>query len=163
MKQAIYFRENYPEHSPSILSDAWLSVQGPQNLHMGSTWEWNSTNYSKNVPANECSEALEELVPKASAVYPGIKNWEVTGAVAGLRAMPPLTPHGSLPLLGCVDKFVGGNHSCKYWLFSGLGSRGLLYHAWLGKLLAQAVVSCNEDFLPSELTSWKQKLKQQQV
>lgn len=163
MKQAIYFRENYPEHSPSILSDAWLSVQGPQNLHLGSTWEWNSTNYSKNVPANECSEALEELVPKASAVYPGIKNWEVTGAVAGLRAMPPLTPHGSLPLLGCLDKFVGGNHSCKYWLFSGLGSRGLLYHAWLGKLLAQAVVSCNEDFLPSELTSWKQKLKQQQV
>ncbi|KAI5659059.1 hypothetical protein M9H77_27852 [Catharanthus roseus] len=153
-------RETYPEHSPSILSDAWVSVQGPRALHVGSTWEWNSTNYYRDVPITEASKALEELLPKASAVYPSIRTWEVAGAVAGLRAMPPLTPQGSLPLLGSVDNILGGNYSCKYWLFAGLGSRGLLYHAWLGKLLAQAVVSCNEEVLPSELTSWKQKLKQ---
>lgn len=156
----IFYRETYPEHSPSILSDAWVSVQGPRALHVGSTWEWNSTNYYRDVPITEASKALEELLPKASAVYPSIRTWEVAGAVAGLRAMPPLTPQGSLPLLGSVDNILGGNYSCKYWLFAGLGSRGLLYHAWLGKLLAQAVVSCNEEVLPSELTSWKQKLKQ---
>ncbi|XP_012071448.1 uncharacterized protein LOC105633467 isoform X2 [Jatropha curcas] len=148
-------REEYPDCGPSILSDAWLAVQGTRSLYMGSTWQWKSKNSSPNVSADEASSALEELLPKVSAFYPGIKDWTFTGARAGLRAMPPLTPHGSLPLLGCVDNFVGENYNCKYWLFGGLGSRGLLYHAWLGNLMAQAVLSCNEQLIPAELTSWK--------
>ncbi|XP_019256031.1 PREDICTED: uncharacterized protein LOC109234473 isoform X2 [Nicotiana attenuata] len=155
-----HIREEYPEHSPSILSDAWLAVQGPRTLYLGSTWEWKSRNYSRHVPEEEASKALEELLPKASAVYPAIKDWTITGACAGLRAMPPLTAEGSLPLLGCVDEFIGGPRECKYWLFTGLGSRGLFYHAWLGKLIARSVLSCNEDLIPSELTSWKHRVKQ---
>lgn len=149
------FREGYPDHAPSILSDAWLAVQGTHSLYMGSTWEWKSRNSFPDVSADEASKALQELLPKASAFYPGIKDWMFTGARAGLRAMPPLTPHGSLPLLGCVNDFVGKNSTCKYWIFGGLGSRGLLYHAWLGNLVAQAVLSCNEHLIPSELTGWK--------
>ncbi|OMO53913.1 hypothetical protein CCACVL1_28244 [Corchorus capsularis] len=56
---------------------------------------------------DEASNALQELLPKASAVYPGLRSWNFAGARAGLRAMPPLTPHGSLPLLGCLDTFLG--------------------------------------------------------
>ena len=126
---------------------------------MGSTWEWKSRNSSPDVSAEEAGEALKELLPKARAVYPVLKDWKFAGARAGLRAMPPLTPHGSLPLLGCVDDIVGKNRSSNYWLFGGLGSRGLLYHGWLGKLMAQAVLSCNEELIPHELTSWK-KLEQ---
>ncbi|XP_010488817.1 PREDICTED: uncharacterized protein LOC104766606, partial [Camelina sativa] len=147
----------YPDGGPSILSDAWLAVQGSRNLHMGSTWEWQSRNYSSDVTAEEASRALDELLPKASAVYPDIEKWRFAGARAGLRAMPPVTCHGSLPLLGCVDKLIGGaaRESSKFWVFAGLGSRGLLYHAWLGKLLANAVLSCNEEQIPCELTCWK--------
>lgn len=152
-----HMSESYPDHGPSILSDAWLAIQGPRNLYMGSTWEWNSKNYSPHVPADEASKALEELLPKAYAIYSPLKNWSFVGARAGLRAMPPLTPDGSLPLLGCINDIIGTKHSCQFWLFGGLGSRGLLYHAWLGKLLAQAVISCDEGVLPSELTSWKNK------
>lgn len=148
-------REDYPDYSPSILSDAWLAIQGNRSLYMGSTWEWKSRNSSPTVLEDEASMALHELLPKASAFFPGIKHWRFTGARAGLRAMPPLTPNGSLPILGCVNDLVGVNHSCKYWLFGGLGSRGLLYHGWLGKLTAIAVLSCNEDLIPYELTSWK--------
>jgi glycine/D-amino acid oxidase-like deaminating enzyme len=126
---------------------------------MGSTWEWKSRNSSPNVSVDESSSALQELVPKATMVYPAIKDWTFTGAKAGLRAMPPLTPHGSLPLLGCINDVIGGNYACKYWLFGGLGSRGLLYHGWLGKLIAQAMLSSNEELIPTELTSWK-KIKQ---
>lgn len=122
---------------------------------MGSTWEWKSTNSSPQVSEDEGSKALAELLPKVSAIYPSIKEWSFTRARAGLRAMPPLTPHGSLPLMGCIDEIVRHNSSCKYWLFGGLGSRGLLYHGWLGKLAAEAVLSCNEELIPSELTSWK--------
>ncbi|XP_073044164.1 uncharacterized protein [Primulina eburnea] len=150
-------REAYLDHSPSILSDAWLSVQGARRLDLGSTWDWKSMNHSREVTTGEASEAMKVLLPKASAVYPAIKYWTVAGAVAGVRAMPPLTAEGSLPLLGCVDEFVNGTHACKYWLFTGLGARGLLFHGWLGKLMAQAVLSRNEDLLPSELTSWKNK------
>ncbi|CAH8360197.1 unnamed protein product [Eruca vesicaria subsp. sativa] len=150
-------RESYPEGGPSILSDAWLAVQGPRDIHMGSTWEWQSRNYSPDVSAEEVSKALAELLPKASAVYPDIDKWEFAGARAGLRAMPPVTSHGSLPLLGCVDQLLGAAEggSCKFWVFGGLGSRGLLYHGWLGKLIAKAVLCCNEEVIPSELTSWK--------
>lgn len=122
---------------------------------MGSTWEWKSRNSSSNVSADEATEALKELLPKACSIYPVVKDWTFIGAKAGLRAMPPLTPHGSLPLLGCVNNIIGQNQTCKYWLFGGLGSRGLLYHGWLGKLMAQAVLSCNEELIPYELTSWK--------
>ena len=140
------------------MSDAWLAIQNPRNLYLGSTWEWKSYNYAQNVSVEEASKALEELLPKAAAVYPGITKWAFEGASAGLRAMPPLTGNGSLPLLGLIDDFISQTHSSKFWLFSGLGSRGLLYHAWLGKLMAQAVLACDEGVIPSELTSWRSKL-----
>ncbi|KAJ7979646.1 FAD-dependent oxidoreductase family protein [Quillaja saponaria] len=151
--------EGYPNHGPSILSEAWLAVQGPYNLHLGSTWEWKSKNSLSKVSADEASNALLELLPKASTIYPAIKDWVFTGARAGLRAMPPLTSYGSLPLLGCIDDVIGGTRTCKYWVFGGLGSRGLLYHGWLGKLMAQAVLCCNEEVIPSELTSWKRIMR----
>lgn len=132
-------------------------------MHMGSTWEWKSTNYSRDVSVEEATKAMEVLLPKASAVYPPIKEWTITGAMAGLRAMPPLTADGSLPILGCIDNLINGgnNGGCKYWLFTGLGARGLLFHGWLGKLMAQAVLSCDEGLIPSELTSWKYEMQQQ--
>nr|GEU37178.1 FAD-dependent oxidoreductase family protein [Tanacetum cinerariifolium] len=117
--------EELPERSPSILSDAWLAIQNPRNLYLGSTWEWKSSNYSQNVSVEEASKAMEELLPKASAVYPGLSKWAFNGASAGLRAMPPLTGNGSLPLLGQIDDFIDQNHESKFWLFSGLGSRGV--------------------------------------
>ncbi|KAJ0030456.1 hypothetical protein Pint_14674 [Pistacia integerrima] len=147
--------QDYPDDGPSILSDAWLAIQGPRSVYMGSTWEWKSRNSSPNVSADEASKALEELLPKALSIYPGIKNWSFTGARAGLRAMPPLSANGSLPLLGCIEDLIGKTQTSKFWLFGGLGSRGLLYHAWLGKLMAQAVLSCNEHRIPAELTAWK--------
>ncbi|KAK8545306.1 hypothetical protein V6N12_026142 [Hibiscus sabdariffa] len=149
--------EDYPDHGPSILSDAWLAIKGNRSLYLGSTWEWKSRNSSPNVSSDEASDALQELLPKASAIYPGITNWSFAGARAGLRAMPPLTAHGSLPLMGCVNNILVNDLKCKYWLLGGLGSRGLLYHGWLGKLTAEAVLSCNEQIIPSELTSWKNK------
>lgn len=92
-------REAYLDHSPSILSDAWLSLQGARRLDLGSTWDWKSMNYSREVTVGEASEAMKVLLPKASAVYPAIKYCTVAGAVAGLRAMPPLTAEGSLRFL----------------------------------------------------------------
>lgn len=146
---------DFPDHSPSVLSDAWIAVQGPRSLCLGSTWEWGSREYSSSVSSEEASRTLQDLLPKACIFYPQITNWVLTEARAGLRALPPLTPQGSFPLLGCIDDLVGGHCASKYWLIGGLGSRGLLYHGWLGKLTAQAVLFCDEDIIPTELTSWR--------
>lgn len=43
-----------------------------------------------------------------------------------------------------------------YWVFVGLGARGLVYHAWLAQLLAAAVVADDESLLPPELREWQQ-------
>ncbi|CAL9087318.1 unnamed protein product [Musa acuminata var. zebrina] len=145
----------YDHQRPSILSDAWLAFREPRSVLVGSTWDWNSKDYASSVSEEEASRAMEELMPKASAVYPPIRNWTFVEAQAGLRAMPPLTPYGSLPLLGCVDDIIGESVKCRYWLVGGLGSRGLLYHGFVGKLTAQAVLSSNESVLPSEFTQWK--------
>jgi hypothetical protein len=41
------------------------------------------------------------------------------------------------------------------WLLVGLGARGLVYHAWLGRLAARAVVEGSEAHLPPELLAWR--------
>ena len=43
----------------------------------------------------------------------------------------------------------------RWWVIGGLGARGLVYHAWLGELMAQAVLNDNEAHLPHELMRWK--------
>ncbi|KAJ3695533.1 hypothetical protein LUZ60_000910 [Juncus effusus] len=147
----------YSDQSPSILSDAWLAFQGPRNVYMGSTWDWNSTNYNPFVSKEESSKAMEELMRKISVIYPEITKWSFVGAKAGLRAMPPLTEIGSVPLLGCLNELIRVRGNCRVWLIGGLGARGLLYHGLLGKLTAQAVVSCDESLIPLEFVDWKRK------
>ncbi|XP_015694282.2 uncharacterized protein LOC102718657 [Oryza brachyantha] len=147
--------EIYGSQSPSILSDAWLAFQGPRTVSIGSTWQWKSENYSTAVSNDEALTAMEELLPKASAVYPGITKWKFVQARAGIRAMPPLTANGSLPLLGCLNNVVGKRSNCNFWLVGGLGARGLLYHGLAGKLTAKAAISCDESLIPSEFTCWK--------
>lgn len=122
---------------------------------VGSTWDWGSKNACSSVSSKEASVALEELMAKASIVYPSISNWLFSEANAGLRAMPPLTHLGSLPLLGCVNDMIDKNSNCKYWLLGGLGARGLLYHGWLGKLMAKAVIYGDDQVFPAPLISWK--------
>uniref|UniRef100_A0ACD5XXP9 Uncharacterized protein n=1 Tax=Avena sativa TaxID=4498 RepID=A0ACD5XXP9_AVESA len=147
--------EKYGSQSPSILSDAWLAFQGPRTVSIGSTWQWKSDNFSSSVCDEEALTATEELLPKASVVYPGISKWDYVRARAGIRAMPPLTANGSLPLLGCLNDRIGERRNCSFWLIGGLGARGLLYHGLAGKLTAKAVISGDENIIPSEFTCWK--------
>ena len=38
---------------------------------------------------------------------------------------------------------------------TGLAARGLVYHAWLGAVLAEAVVADDESMLAPELLRWQ--------
>ena len=80
---------------------------------------------------------------------------------AGVRALPPRSHFGYVPLVCKLPVEVrgarrgdGGGSSahggggCAAWLFGGLGSRGLIHHAVLGRSVAEAVLACDESRLP---------------
>ena len=77
------------------------------------------------------------------------RRWRVAGVRTGVRALPPRDQHGSVPLAGRV----GDEHNL--WVVGGLGARGLVYHAWLGSLMARAVLSGDEAVLPEQLRRWQ--------
>ena len=57
--------------------------------------------------------------------------------------------NGSLPLAGGV----GSGHNL--WVVGGLGARGLVYHAWLGALMAKAVFSNDALVIPEQVQRWR--------
>lgn len=71
----------------------------------------------------------------------------------GVRALPPRTPYGSIPLAGRVQDGGEGQPPC--WVLVGLGARGLVYHALLGKWLAAAVRADDPRLLPRQVRSWQ--------
>ncbi|EFJ51714.1 hypothetical protein VOLCADRAFT_87449 [Volvox carteri f. nagariensis] len=99
--------------------------------------------------AVEAAAAVEALRQSACGVWAPLSNWQVAAVREGVRALPPRTTHGSLPLLGRLAA------ERPWWLVAGLGSRGLVYHGWLARLTADAVLYDKEDGIPGELMAWR--------
>ena len=72
------------------------------------------------------------------------------GVRSGVRALPPRTAEGSLPLAGKLQE-----PGRQWWVVVGLGARGLVYHAWLGRLIACAILANDEEMIPLELRRWQ--------
>lgn len=73
------------------------------------------------------------------------ERYSVTAVQAGIRASPPRTEEGSVPV-ACEVRGVPGPARC--WLLTGFAGRGLLYHAFMGRTVAHAVVSGREHHIP---------------
>ena len=89
---------------------------------VGSTYE---RGFSDSHPT---PEAVQVLLGKVGSFYPPAKEFEVVSQSAGVRMN---VKQGYRPLVEQIAP--------KAWVFTGLGSRGLLYHAELGKRLALTV------------------------
>lgn len=109
----------------SLASEGHISpTESPSLCQVGSTYE-------HGILTREADPALAlPLLEKVSQFYPKAKDFEVVEVRAGWRAAPI---HGHLPLTVRIDP--------KTWVFSGLGSRGLLYANWCAKRLAREVVA----------------------
>ena len=90
---------------------------------IGSTYERGFTS-----PEPDIAFALREILPKAAALVPALAEAKVLNCRAGIRVSAP----GHLPLVKQIDP--------KVWLFSGLGSKGLLYHALYAKKLVNELI-----------------------
>ena len=92
--------------------------------------------------APDAAEAERILRPKAAFLFPFLERAPLRGCQSGVRLAPPdkVTPlAGRLPGAGA-------------YLFTGLGSKGLLYHAWLAELLAREVIT-GQPHLPAQAKS----------
>lgn len=88
-------------------------------------------------------------------------------ALSGVRALPNRTGEGAPPLLGRIPAPQGGpDHSVddstathgpkpSWWLFTGLGVRGLLYHGIMAHQLAAAVLADDESLLDHSVRRWQ--------
>jgi glycine/D-amino acid oxidase-like deaminating enzyme len=73
-----------------------------------------------------------------------------------VRALPPRSQLGSVPLVGRLPPELGNPEERPWWLLVGLGARGLVYHAWLARQLARAALAGDESLLDPELRRWQQ-------
>jgi glycine/D-amino acid oxidase-like deaminating enzyme len=114
----------WPKRLPfSLVSQGHITpTEDPSICQVGSTYEHN---YSSLEPDRG---AIETLLVQAAAFYPPARDFEVVEVRAGVRIS---RPKAYRPILEKLDP--------KTWVFTGLGSRGMLYHALLGKQIAQEI------------------------
>lgn len=91
---------------------------------IGSTYERTFTSCEP-----DADHALNEILPKAAALIPALAGAQVLGCRAGIRVSAP----DHLPMIKQVAH--------RTWLFTGLGSKGLLYHALYAKKIVQEIIN----------------------
>jgi glycine/D-amino acid oxidase-like deaminating enzyme len=99
-------------------------TENPNHCQIGSTYERGA------LDLNVTREAAAELLEKVAVFYPPARQFRVVSQAAAIRINVPDGKYR--PLIKQVAPRI--------WVFTGLGSRGLLYHALLGKQLAGDVM-----------------------
>lgn len=102
-------------------------TEDPGLCQIGSTYE---REFKNTLPDPAKALPLKE---KVACFYPPARDFEVVEIKSGVRISPMSGYH---PIVAKVSN--------KAWVFTGLGSRGLLYHALLGKALAETIVMGRE-------------------
>jgi glycine/D-amino acid oxidase-like deaminating enzyme len=107
----------------SVVSHGHISpTEDPELCQIGSSYEHNFTSLLPD------ERAASELLKKAALFYPPAKDFSVVEQRVGVRMT---LIEGYRPIVAQIAP--------KAWVFTGLGSRGLLYHALLGRELAHIV------------------------
>lgn len=117
----------------SLISKGYL-VRGkdPHRCIAGATFE---RQFSSLDP--DPSIAIPKIFDKILPFFPALAEAEVLTCRAGVRATLGRDP---LPLVDRISKTL--------WVFTGLGAKGILYHAWLGERLAQAILTDDPLLIP---------------
>lgn len=126
----------WPERLPfSLASQGHITpTEDPAFCQIGSTYE---EHYTTLAPDPVTALQLKE---KVAQFYPPAREFEVVEIRSGVRIG---RPKGYRPIAARIDP--------KTWVFTGLGSRGMLYHAWIGKALAEAVIKDLPFLQPKEV------------
>ncbi|MEG0287236.1 MAG: FAD-dependent oxidoreductase [Victivallaceae bacterium] len=130
----------WPEELPKLpfsINSRKYMVAGTRENNiciLGSTFEHNQI---ENEPDPEVAkqEILEKLLP----IFPALSEAEILNCYSGFRCSSPTKK----PLIGKTPE--------GYWFLLGLGSKGLLYHALCGEMLAQSILANTLSYVDLEL------------
>ncbi|NGX55380.1 MAG: Hydrogen cyanide synthase subunit HcnC [Chlamydiae bacterium] len=129
----------WPEELPplpfSLISTGYV-VMGPdqKSCVVGTTHE---RDFKTIDPEPEVAAPL--IFDKINRFFPQLAKAKIIRCRTGLRASAPKR----LPIVGKIFD--------KMWFITGLGGKGLLYHAWVGDLLSQAMLANDPSNIPPEL------------
>ena len=169
--------ETSPE-AAAALSCHHYSVMEEGKKKTGKQKHFELSPNEKDLGWSRVSAMAKEALEKGKREYPHFPfaKYELSRVHSGVRALPPKSNSGRLPLLGRVawsknkkgreeeeegEEEEGEGRRDRYrdqppcWIFLGLGARGLLYHALLAKHLVRAVHYNDEGLLPDEVLRWK--------
>ncbi len=121
---------------PMSLSGRGQIVMAPdrKSCFVGSTYERDFTDLN-----TDPEYARAEILGKVAPYFPALEQMPMLGCQARLRG----TTKSRLPLVGKLNE--------KIWFITGLGSKGLFYHGWAAKQLAQAMLMNDTSYVLEEL------------
>jgi glycine/D-amino acid oxidase-like deaminating enzyme len=134
---------------------------------LGATTEHYDFQLQRLTTLRSSEYAKEDLQKRSSSFVPS-ELWSASNLkfTSGWRVQSHRTGQGRLPIIG---KLHGKEHiACGHqdaWIFTGLSSRGLLYHGLFGKILTEAIINkCDVKMLQRypELNWWRRMMKKLQ-
>jgi glycine/D-amino acid oxidase-like deaminating enzyme len=149
--------------SQALLCGKYVSpMPGDPNLYLvGATHEFQEDALSGTAVKAELQKLTEQF---SSRLW---KNATVERWTSGYRVQSERGQLGRLPMIGRLattstdDADTNTQIHTNVWIFTGLSSRGLLYHALYGDILTDALLAGSEAPMlrrGKELTWWKKKL-----
>ena len=112
-------------------------VPESQSLIAGTTYQRDFTHVSPT------DKATRTILQNASEMVPGLDELPLLSASTGIRVGVPGT---RLPMVGALDGRI--------WILTGLGSKGLLFSAWLSQMMPDFLK--NPRLIPAELSvNWR--------
>ncbi len=129
----IPFDGNFPF---SVVGKGYFALDQKEKIcYLGSSYEHTFTSKEANL-----KEAMSHIMPKAKLYLRFPSSLIILNCQAAVRAFCPET---YLPLIGRLSK--------KIWFIGAMGSRGLLYHSYLGRILSYAIAKKSEMTIPKEV------------
>lgn len=107
---------------------------------VGATHEYQPIPLTSDQVVKELRERTEPFMPP----HRSAEVWDygtVRRVTSGVRVQSARGKNGRLPIIG---RWEDASFHSNAWIFTGLSSRGLLYHAMYGEILARAVL-CNAE------------------
>lgn len=132
---------------PLICGKYLVPLPDAQLLLAGATFEYDG---ERSFRPSDPSEAEAHLRTKLGEMHGPASSAEALGCLAGVRALPPRSHLGYVPLVGQLPAGTAPE-SADAWLLTGLGSRGFIHHAVLGRDLATAILESDEGLLPEHV------------
>lgn len=121
--QILRARHDVLTYERSVIGKGHISPLEGGEVHIGSSYEHHYR--SEEI---EPEEAIMYLQPRIGKFFPPLEEFTILDCSAGIRVC---MKQSYLPVIERVEKNT--------YLFTGLGSRGLLYHAYYGRLLAAMI------------------------